>query len=215
MWDRKLHPLLLGIDRWDISYQGTYLFTDNSYKIMTYNLQCIVHKICCTSVISQMSNSAEFVISVLYSKINITQWELHFRHTLEQSVFIVYKNCSWYEMPCCVLVLDSLTGWVMWPCCIVKSWTVIKILRHCLVQQSQLALVPNLHLQLFLEPAPSDHPGNRVATSHPLPLWGATVHLHWMISDHYLMEGDDIMFEHTCKNVVRTTENKILEAVFV
>lgn len=80
-------------------------------------------------------------------------------------------------MPYSFLALDSLTGWVMRPCCVFKSWIIIKILRCCLVLQSQLALVPDLHLQLFLEPAPSDCPYNKVATSHPLPIQGAVVHL--------------------------------------
>lgn len=120
-------------------------------------------------------------------------------------LLIVYKRCSWYEMSCSSLVLDSLTGWVMWPCCVIKSWIIIKILRCCLVLRLQLALVPGLHLQLFLEPVPSDHPGNKAATSHPLPTQGAVVHLHWMISDHYLMVVDDTVFEHTWKNVVGST----------
>lgn len=134
---------------------------------------------------------------------------------MEYFIRTVYKSCSWYEMPYFFLALDSLMGWVMWPCCVVKSWIIIKILRCCLVLWSQLASVPDLHLQLFLEPAPFDCSYNKVATSHPLHIQEAVVRLHWMISDHYLKAGDDIMFEHTCNNTVKTIHNRNLVSVFI
>jgi hypothetical protein len=158
---------------------------------------------------------AEFIISILYSKIMIIWYELHL---LPQSgtLFLLYiKYVLGMKCLSSFLALDSLTGWVMWPCCVVKSSIIIKILRYCLVLQSQLASVPDLHAQLFLEPTPSDHPYNITATSHPLPIQGAVVHLRWMISDHYLKVGDDTVFGHTCNNTVKTTDNRNLETVFI